>query len=307
MIQHYEQQGGLPNSILLSGPQGLGKHIFAQQLAAYLLCDTPLPDNMACQQCRHCQLFNAGTHPDAIILSPEKEGGVIKVDDVRQQIATAYETPQVADKKIIVLNPADAMNRASANALLKILEEPSDYVFFILVTHQPHKLLPTIRSRCQNIIFPLAHAELGQRWLQENVVMDEQHSLAVDTQRPFYAYSMLERDILPLREQLASTFVAILSHDEDPIPMAELCSKHNGVELLHWFYTWLTDCLILQNIDSTERVRNYDILAHLQNIAKKLSSVEIFAYIDRITHAKKLINQGANVNQQLVFEGIFAS
>ena len=92
-------------------------------------------------------------HPDVEWIKPEKNGGAIKIDQIRELQNTAYLTPQRARYRLIVIEAADRMNTASANALLKILEEPAQHTVFILIAQQLSTVLPTILSRCQIISF----------------------------------------------------------------------------------------------------------------------------------------------------------
>lgn len=168
---HAQQR--LPHALLLGAPSGTGKLGFARALAAYVLCQQPSVEH-ACGHCRSCQLWQAGTHPDWQLLTPEvnKDGKlskVIKIDQVRDVVSFATQTAQMQGYRVVVIDPAHALNESAANALLKTLEEPGARTLFLLLTDQPSGLLPTIRSRCQWLPMTLPSDAQAQSWLADQL------------------------------------------------------------------------------------------------------------------------------------------
>ncbi|MCW9088524.1 MAG: DNA polymerase III subunit delta', partial [Gammaproteobacteria bacterium] len=143
----------LPHALLLTGMAGMGKRDFATRFARAILCDSPAEDGSACGQCRGCLLMEAGTHPDYLKMEPEEEGKAIGIDAVRELTRFQALKSQYGRQRVIQLQPADALNTNSANALLKTLEEPAGETVLLLTTDRPMVLLPTIRSRCQQVVF----------------------------------------------------------------------------------------------------------------------------------------------------------
>lgn len=156
------QRGRLPHALLLIGQRGLGKFALAQAFAKALLCEQPHGQGAACGQCLACNWFDQGNHPDFRLLQPQalieeaeteegkkKASQQITIDQVRGLDGFLNVGAHRAGLKIVVVNPADAMNRNTANALLKTLEEPAPNTLFLMVSNEPNRLLPTIRSRCQ--------------------------------------------------------------------------------------------------------------------------------------------------------------
>lgn len=164
--------GKLPHALNLVGPEFIGKRHYAQQLARALLCTSP-QQGLACGKCKSCLLCEAGTHPDLMHIAPEATGKALKVDTIRYLQYKFQQTAQQGDKKIAVIGPAEAMNENAANALLKLLEEPPQDTYFILLTHHASKLLPTITSRCQRVSFAVPAESIVLAWLGEQYAADD--------------------------------------------------------------------------------------------------------------------------------------
>ena len=135
--------GHIPHAILLEGEQGLGKRTLSRELAKSILC---MNGAEACCECRSCKLFDAGSNPDFSVISPVKN--IISVDEIRTLRRRAYDRPDRCESKVYIIEDAEKMNVSAANAFLKILEEPPQYVVFILLSCSASMLLETIISRC---------------------------------------------------------------------------------------------------------------------------------------------------------------
>jgi DNA polymerase-3 subunit delta' len=132
---------------LISGPQGSGKHTLARLLAAALLCGKP---DAPCGHCEACRKVFSGVHPDFITVDdPEKK--TVPVDLIREARGDMYIQPNEGSRKIYLFPRGQDMGIPGQNALLKILEEPPSYGVFLLLTDNPHKMLPTVRSRCTEL------------------------------------------------------------------------------------------------------------------------------------------------------------
>ena len=141
------QKGHISHFYLISGPTGSGKRTLARLLAAAINCrDGQRP----CLRCNVCRKILADTHPDFITVDdPEKK--TVPVDLIRKAREDIYIQPNEADRKIYLFPRAQDMGIPGQNALLKVLEEPPAYGVFLLLTDNPEKLLPTIRSRCTQL------------------------------------------------------------------------------------------------------------------------------------------------------------
>jgi DNA polymerase-3 subunit delta' len=175
----------LPHALLLHGPAGVGKLQLAERFAQLLLCEAAGQGSEPCGACPSCRWFLGGNHPDLRYVEPEAfgryadreeeldaEGGKtakpsieIKIEQVRALATFVNVGSHRAGRRIIIVHPAEAMNAATANALLKNLEEPPGEAMFILVSHSPARLLPTIRSRCVAQPVPRPARAAAEAWL----------------------------------------------------------------------------------------------------------------------------------------------
>lgn len=173
------QQGleRLPHALLLTGPTGVGKLEFAEELARLLLCEAVKPGLAACGACEACRWQNSGNHPDYRRVAPDetdeneegksrkRSAGIIRIDQIRELESFVFVGSHRNGRRVVLVAEADAMNGAAANALLKILEEPPPSVYFLLVSSRIKSLLPTIRSRCRVVPFAPPDAATAADWL----------------------------------------------------------------------------------------------------------------------------------------------
>jgi DNA polymerase-3 subunit delta' len=212
--------GRMGHALLVCGPARLGKRAVAERLARRLLCQQPLGD-MPCGQCRSCVLLDAGTHPDYHLVSfvPNKEGTRLRTEIVIEQIRGLSEklglTPQYGDAQVAIVEPADAINHAACNALLKTLEEPVPGRYLWLVTSDPARLPATIRSRCQRLEFRLPPHDEAAAWLSSQGQPDKDAAEALDAARghPGLADVWLRDGGMALRRDVAGDLAKLARGD----------------------------------------------------------------------------------------------
>lgn len=162
-------RGALHHAILLEGPRGVGKRLVATRLAMAANCTAELPvAERPCGRCATCRAIEQGTHPDVLMLEPDPERAArtIPIEAVREVIRQTQYHRYGARRRCVIVDPAEAMQEPAANALLKTLEEPPQGTGFLVVTHNPRALLPTILSRCQRIRFGAVPVDELRAWLE---------------------------------------------------------------------------------------------------------------------------------------------
>ena len=221
--------GRMGHALLLCGPAQLGKHAVAERLAQRLLCEARGGDGEPCGQCRGCRLFAAGSHPDFDIVSfvLNKEGTRLRTEVVIEQVRALSEkltlTPQYGGAQIAIVDPADAVNYAAFNALLKTLEEPQPGRYLWLVTAEPTRLPATIRSRCQRLEFPLPPRAEAVAWLRTQGHADAVAGEALDAARghPGLADAWLRDGGLQLRRDVVADLAKLARGDAAPSETAQ--------------------------------------------------------------------------------------
>ncbi len=153
-LKKFVAEKNFPHAVLFAGVEGIGKRKIAEICAASLICENPI-DGEPCGTCESCKLMAAKSHPDFYVVEPEetKTARTIKIDQIRDLQREAFLRPIQAERRVVIIDGAEFMNKAAANCILKTLEEPPSQTIFILLTANRAGLLLTIRSRCMTINF----------------------------------------------------------------------------------------------------------------------------------------------------------
>ena len=235
--------GRLGHGLLFCGPAQIGKRSVAERLAHRLLCTARRADGEPCGACRGCRLYVAGTHPDFQLVSfvSNKEGTRLRTEIVIEQVRRLSEqmslTPQYGGAQIVVIDPADAINHAASNALLKTLEEPVAGRYLWLLSAHPARLSATIRSRCQRLEFRLPPRDEAMAWLTSHQHSDAIASEALDAARghPGLAHQWLQNDGLRIRREVASDLAKLARSEAGVVETAQrwAADEHASLRLRH--------------------------------------------------------------------------
>jgi DNA polymerase-3 subunit delta' len=269
-LELFVQQGReLPHGMLLTGPTGLGKFSLAREVARSLLCGHTknLP---GCNECQGCQLFNAGNHPDYHLLTnqqmlefgdavsvapgvrylPEAGGRrttpkrVIGIDQVRSLTEELRSSSYYGVGKVVVIYPADKLNLNAANALLKVLEEPTPDTHFLLVTDVLYALPATIRSRCSFFRVALPSEPVALSWLQEELHLDTTESkklLQFAGGSPRRAAEFFNDGSWTIGSTLASDLDAIVRGEIAPMSLSKKWSQTDIRTIIRWLQQQLVN------------------------------------------------------------------
>jgi DNA polymerase-3 subunit delta' len=294
----------LPHALLFTGQEGVGKSWLAQQLAACLLCET----NSACGQCKGCQLLAAGTHPDLKVVSLEDGAQQIKIEQVRELIDWVNQTAQMSGAKISVINPAHKVNRNSANALLKVMEEPPAGNYIVLISDDPAVLLPTIRSRSQQLLLAVPPLEQALAWLEEyeETSADWRTLLALSSGSPLLARDRADDEYLVRRQLIAGVWRDLFTRRAPVVQLADEMAKLDLVEVLEIAIEMLADVARLQATKNKNSVVNRDVEGEVTEISAQLDSFDALHFMKRFERDYRLAKGTQNPNQTLLLESLMA-
>ena len=238
----------LPHALLLHGPAGVGTRAFALALARWLLCKLPGAGG-GCGTCPACNWFEQGAHPDFRLIEPEadaaeagadKKGGrSITIQAIRELGEFLALAAHQGGWRVVVIQPAEMLNAAAANALLKTLEEPPAKVLLILVAHQPRRLPATVRSRCRKLALPPPAAAEAAAWLAGEGVEQAAGLLAEAGGAPLLALDCADAERSQRRERLLDRLAA----PDDEAALLDLAPELQArpAEAWGWLTRWLHD------------------------------------------------------------------
>jgi len=303
----------IPHAILLNGLDGIGKFDFAYNFAQNLLCLHTDEDN--CGNCSSCKLLQSGNHPDLFVVKPEPKAKNIKIDQIRELITNLNNTAQQCGRIVVVINHADLLNTAAANALLKTLEEPAANVFIILTAHNLSALPATIRSRCQIINMQTPEFMQSFAWVKQNnntaalSDTDLEIALTLTQNAPLKALDILRTDILSKRLKLFEYLYDLQSKKNNIVAVSANCLDWDLHDLLAILMGIISDIIkikfaIINDMNNIDII-NADQMAKLQEITRKIQLDDIFDYQKQLLRLKQDLMQNINLNQQLTLENLF--
>ncbi len=317
-------KGTIPHALLFVGPNGVGKLTAAGIFAMACNCagkkDYLLPngeitanDSMdlhytadPCGRCRSCRKILSGNHPDIISIKPS--GSLIKIGQIRTLCNTLALKPYEAKNRFVIIAGAHAMNKEAGNALLKMLEEPPNRTVFILTALQKSDLLPTILSRCQQIMFNPVSCECIESFLEKNYDFN-------NGERKIYskmadgslskAQQMAQgpggpRYWLIRRNWLIDEACALSSRPIGSLlALAEKLSKKKDAitEVLDVIVTWLRDLVIHKYYP--EKIVNSDLSDKIKKISLQESVESLVSKIEAVRTAQRKIDANANLRLTL--------
>ncbi len=328
----------LPHAYLFYGNEGTGKEAFAIELAKLLNCERgPLH---ICQKCPSCLKISNLQFPDVKYVFPTPSSSNIKPEVIGEAIQEKAENPYrrvtfpgkntfisidgirelkseskyklyEGKKKIFIISEADQMRTEASNALLKILEEPPDNLMLILITSRIHRILPTIRSRCQLIHFPPLSGDMVLKIINKYTANPPEHlariiRLALDNIK--MAFDFIDNDVLEKRDvaiEFLRKIVVIEKSQELMTHIQKITAPRDRREmrlLLFFLLTWFRDALhIKTNSNSTEQLINSDLEQNLRGFVNGYSTAD---YLNAVHHIEKAIlelDDPRNLNPTLIF------
>ena len=299
----------LPHALIFKGKGGIGKHDFAMTFAKSYLCQSPLDNYLPCEICSSCNWFPE-SHPDFKHIAPiendddesYKRKTIRKKNIVIDQIRELSEylelsAHQEKGKRIVLIEPADALNQAASNALLKILEEPPENTLFILVTSQAQKLIATIRSRCQLLDFRGPSLEEAREFLTFEKITYDESLLSFTGGSPFNAIKELENQ----SERDVITQLLAQGHQID-ITKVNYGILTQGLDwTVNMIQKWIFDLLLSVHTQQSYYFKKEETRIHSQ--AKQLNLDALLIFANELNELKKIASHP--LNQELQLQNIF--
>ncbi len=298
------EKSRLAHALLIKGQRGIGKQGFGLALAQALLCEASQADARACGQCHACTWFANDTHPDFRLLAPatetteaEIEEGArkvkaspwISIDQVRELHDFINVSSHRGGRKVILVDPAEALNVNAANALLKSLEEPPALTHFILISHRPHRLPRTIVSRCRQLDLRPPDAATALAWLGERGVQSPDVALAQASGAPLLALTASEGDEFSGRTDFLQ---GIASVDFDPLAVAETHRDLSLERFIGWMQKWTYDIVTLRMLGTVRY--NPDLARELATLVKQVDPLKALRLHRKLVRAQRNIHHPLN-------------
>ena len=284
---------------LITGPAGIGKGVLAHWLARALLCESPSDARTPCGTCASCRYAAAGQHPDLRVVEPVDPGDDeakptewIAVDRIRALIRWAALTSHRGGAKVALIVPAERMNAAAANALLKTLEEPPADTYFMLVSHQPGRLPATITSRCQRIVAPRPTEAQGLAWLADQGFASAGDVLAQANFAPLAAGALADAGY---QSERASWLDALASPQALSVTAlgaridtgAREARRDRLAAAIDWLLAWCADLARVRAGGAP--VQNPDFRVQLTSLAGAVAAIPLFRYHRSLLRQRSLL------------------
>jgi len=313
----FSSQERRAHAYMLAGHSGLGKTVFARQLAKSLLCQKE--DIHACGRCQSCRLFESGSHPDLHVLQSEKRmveiedifaiytpryledenkrnkrkkpSAIIAIDQVRGVIPDINTRPHLSACRLIIINTAEDLNINAANSLLKSLEEPPSDSYFILISHDPGRLLPTLRSRCHRIDFRPPDKQQAVLWLKTQISdrVDISQLLGRASGIPLRALELASSTRHSDEEQVMQQMLQLAQRQIDPASAAAILIKAGEQKsILETIQLWLSRLIRLKVSSQNSSLPVNEDDKPLIDLGNRLNFRQLYAFLDKVSNSKQL-------------------
>jgi len=291
-------QDKISNAYVFEGIFGVGKKLCADIFAQSLVCESETPP---CGKCDKCIQAQAKTLPDIITVEKDADKTQIGVDNVREQIIKeVYLKPFSAKRKIFIIKQGDILSIEAQNALLKVLEEPPEYVTFIICVTSKEKLLSTVLSRSQTVSFFPLPDETVEKYIKENEKGDIDAKMIARLARGSIKTA---KDLISDDEKLSrikKSIQCILNLQKNAISVREMTTflteeKENITEIIDFSLAFLRDCVLFKT-DLIKNIIFSDYLSEIEAFTKNLRKKELLSAFDILSELKISLDQNLNFN-----------
>lgn len=294
LTRFYHKQQKLRPSLLFWGLKGVGKWNFSMRFSEFLCCENNFVKDYPCLTCHACHLFSQNAHPDFLLLKPEKESSFIKINQIREMQIKIHQTSRKKNK-IILIYPTDSLNLEAINALLKVLEEPPECTQFLLVSHEPKHLPPTLLSRCLRWYFPPVPIEDTQEYLGWPKEKPLPLPYALGT--PLLKFA--SQNVYEKQDLILNQLNEISLKKEKPITVALMWTSFS--------YSTLVDLLYFIHHQAIKQIFSLKTDQWLNEVllrtyTNSMSVLTLYKILDKLSELKILANSSVSFNIQLIWE-----
>ncbi len=284
---------------LFVGPEGVGRHEAANLFAASLVCNNT--ETAPCGKCQSCIGAKSRTNPDIVYIEPTDKT-VISAEQARSIVSDAYIKPFESKKKVYIINDGAKLNDFSQNCLLKILEEPPEYVVFIIIATSESVLLQTVLSRCTLVRFPVVSKDVSKNFIQSNYpdyINQADLLYSLSSGLPGVIKTIIDNpDYDDLRRESFKMLIPLMSRHR--ISAYDICNfleqnKDNAELIIDFWQGYLRDIMLIQN--GNERlVVNNDMQDELKNLASKMKDNFPIIALEQTILAKTMLKRYVNLH-----------
>lgn len=302
-LQHAVEQDAVPQALLITGPENVGKHTLAEQLVAAILCSA---QERPCGRCLSCRKLISGNHPDFMRIAPDERTAHLKIDEIRAVERFLALTPRESTRKIALVCDFERATIGAANALLKTLEEPPSYAHLILLATDADQLLPTIVSRAQQIALrPLVSQEIAEALADRWMVAPELAQRFARLSGGRMGWAVRAATEPETYAQMTSAIALLLEVLGQDLPArfetAKALAKDDAVlaETLEIWITFWRDVLLIQS-ETGDAIVHAEQRRTLEQIAAATDVGQSLAVLGELEDAQTALL--ANANTQLLVE-----
>jgi len=284
----------LSTTYLFKGPNGIGKKLTAKTIAAMLNCDNK--ELAPCGNCTSCRKVEKKTHVDVIYLEVEEEKDNILVEQVESVIEKAQFPPFEGNAKIFIIDDAHLLNETSSNMFLKTLEEPKENNYFFLITDKPDSILPTIRSRSQEITF--RSLDLAQHLTVTGLSEDAIRPYAVmgggftKHREDIEEFAFFREKVLNVLQAIEGN-KSILEIEDDMVSLFADATREKKDRFFELIIMFIRDLVVIK-AGKPKKVYNSDFSEKLMNLSQAFSSENLFSLEQLVRQTK--VNLYYNIN-----------